>query len=360
MSTPVVAAPSAAPVGLPGVVGSSSFGATPSLDALDSAISAGGGASAGAPQGAESVAGATPGAQPDGLPAEANPQATEPFTFAGKTWNSREEAEREAGTALGRYRTEQQRAARLDNELAAAREQLRTATALAWQYHQLHTGGQRQGAQPAQQPEPEKPWHATLDWDLAADLFAKNPTDALYYLAQNIEQHFDEKLETRLKAAVEPHEQRAQREQAFNHSVGLFQQHAVLKDGAGQLLYPELHDDAASTDIVRIWTSLPPQLAMGPEGVELAVHRYRLTNGAYTRAAASPAGASGASQRVLQAASAAAGASAETVNGHGSPRPAPPGTPGASSFKQLIGEASPFVTVPGKDGHVLNLGFIGS
>lgn len=306
-------------------------------------------APAGAEQhGAEFV----PGATPEGQPAqEEQPPETESFEFAGQKFPSREAAEQEARTAFGRVRAAQRETSQLQQRLAAAEKQAREATQVANAWHEHATRGQRQEKPQETQPqEPEKPWYDTLDWDFVTELAQeKGVQTALYWAMQQMDQRYTGLLDKRLKEALAPHEQRSQATQMYEQTMSTFNEVAYEADEAGSYLYPELHDQASAGDVVRIWATLDRSVAMTPRGVRLAVLEYRYQNGQLRNGAigAPPgtAGANGASQGVLRSAAQSARASSEVLSGNGTPRPAPPGTPGASSFKQLIGGPPPTVKI---------------
>jgi hypothetical protein len=306
-------------------------------------------------QGAEFV----PGATPEGQPAfEEQPPEAESFEFAGQKFASREAAEQEARTAFGRVRAAQRETSQLQQRLAAAEKQAREATQVANAWHEHATRGQRQENPRETQPqEPEKPWYDSLDWDFVSELAQeKGVQTALYWAMQQMDQRYTGLLDKRLKEALAPHEQRSQVSQAHARAMETFQGVADQTDESGNPLFPELYDQVTAADVVRIWTTLDPSIQFTPDGVELAVVRYRRLNGQFRNgesgALPSPAGANGASQGVLRSAAQSARASSEVLSGNGTPRPAPPGTPGASSFKQLIGGAP--ATVKLKD---FDLGF---
>jgi hypothetical protein len=337
----------ASQVSVPGLVSGDSGPGISGPDATGLAAGQGE-APAGIPnQGAESFTEATPAVQEQ-------PPETESFEFAGERYASREAAEQAVKTALGRYRTAQSRAAEMEK---AARDA--TQVARAWEEYAKREQRQPQ-VQTPQPQEPEKPWYDTLDWDFVTELAQeKGVQTALYWAMQQMDQRYTGLLDSRLKEALAPHEQRSQVTQKYEQSMDTFKQVAYQTDESGTLLFPELHDQDQARDVVRIWTTLDPSIALTPRGVLLAVLEYRHQNGiprnGQTGALPSPAGANGASQGVLRGAQSSARASSEVLSGNGTPRPAPPGTPGASSFQKLIGGAPSTVKV--KD---FDLGFLPS
>jgi hypothetical protein len=313
------------------------------------------------------VAGATPpGGQPAGLPAEGAPQAAEPFEIAGQKFTSRQEAEERIKQALGRYSSAQSEAAKLRREMEAIARQRDEAhrAATAWHDWYERNGGQRQGTpDPSKQPQADaqkEPWYNGLDYDLFQEVAEeKGLANALYGLVAEIDKHYDGRLKESIAAATAPLQQTYEQSQAFQQTMDLFGQVTEKQDATGAPLYPELADARAANDIVRIWRTLRPELALSTDGIEYAVWKYRQTNGAAVpetppaAAQAAPAGASGASHGVLETAAQAAAASSEVLAGNGSPRPAT-GTQEAQSFKQLIAEAAPRAKTP--DG--FDLGFL--
>jgi hypothetical protein len=302
-------------------------------------------APAGAQQGAEFVPGATPE-----TPSEQETE-TESFEFAGQRFRSREAAEQEIRTNLGRLRTAQKEASQLQQRVAAAEKQAREAAEIARAWHEHATQGQRQEKPQVQQgQEPEKPWYDTLDWDFVREIAnEKGIETALYWAMQQMDQRYTSLLETKLTERLAPHEQRSQATQMYERTMGTFNEVAYEADEAGNPLYPELMDQASAADVVRIWSTLDKSIAMTPRGVRLAVLEYRYQNGqlrgGQSAALPGPAGANGASQGVMRGAQQSARASSEVLSGNGTPRAAAPGTPGASSFKQLIGGSPPTVKI---------------
>lgn len=301
--------------------------------------------------------GATPEGQPPLAPSEQDAESTEPFEFAGQSFKSREAAEQEVRTALGRYKTAQSEAAQATKRANEADRIAREAANLARAWQEHATGAQRQVVPQVQTPqEPEKPWIDTLDWDFAQELAEeKGLQTALYWTVQQMDARYNEMLDKRLKAALAPHEQRNEQSQKYQETMSTFNTVAFEVNQEGGLRFPELHDQSQAEEIVRIWSTLDPRLAMSPRGVRMAVLEYRDTNGVsvgQSSTGLAPAGGNGASQDVLRGARSSALASAEVLNGNGSPRPASPDTPGANSFKRLIGGAPATVRVGD-----LNLGF---
>jgi hypothetical protein len=325
-------------------------------------LAANGGAPAGGPeQGAEFVPGATPESQGDPLAPSEQPLETESFEFAGQKFPSREAAEQEVRTALGRYKQAQREASQAQQRIAEAERVAREAAQLARAWQEHATSAQRQEKPQTQEAqEQEKPWYDSLDWDFVAEIAQeKGIQTALYWAMQQMDQRYTSLLDTRLKEALAPHEQRSQATQMYEQTMGTFNGVAYETDEGGNLLFPELHDQAQAADVVRIWSTLDKSIAMTPRGVRFAVLEYRYQNGQLRNgqngALQGPAGANGASQGVMRGALQSARASSEVLSGNGTPRPAPHGTPGASSFKQLIGEAPSTVRI--KD---FDLGFIPS
>jgi hypothetical protein len=294
-------------------------------------------APAGGQQGAEFVPGATPEG-PQGL--DEQETETESFEFAGQTFASREAAEQEVRTALGRYRTAQSEASKLQQRVVELERTAREAASLAHAWEQHATRGQRQEKPQASQPqEPEKPWYDDLDYDFAKEIAEQRGIgNAFYWAMQQMDQHYSGLLEQKLNQRLAPHEQRSQQSQMYEQTMGTFNQVAYQADEGGNLLFPELHDQVMAADVVRIWATLDKSIALTPRGVMLAVLEYRHQNGQLRNgqigAPPSPAGANGASQGVLRGAQRSAQASSEVLSGNGTPRAATPGTPGASTFKQ--------------------------
>lgn len=312
------------------------------------------GAAGGAPaSGAESVAGATPPGGQDTLPAGQQTTTAEPFEIAGKSYPSREAAEQDLKSLLGRVPSLQQETEALKKRAAEAENAAR-----AWDewYRQ---SGQRQGKAP-QEPEkptePEKPWFEALDYELIQEIAEeKGIGTALYYALQQMHEGVQKLLGGALDQRFGPIEQSTQAQQNFNTAMGHFHQAADEKNAAGVVLYPELNSEQSAMDIARIWRSIVaehPDLALSRVAVNEAVMRYRNTNGWPSAAApapanpqapgaaSTPAATSGVSEDVLRnAATAAAAAAGGVVTGSGTPRPAAaPGASGAS-FKDLVGGA---------------------
>ncbi len=291
-----------------------------------------------------------PGATPEGqqqplAPGELNPEATDPFEFAGQSFKSREAAEQEVRSALGRYKSAQSEAAKQQKRADEAERVAREAVNLARAWQEHSTGTQRQAVPQKETPqEPEKPWYDSLDWDFVEELAQeKGLQTAMYWLTQQMDNRYTGLLDSRIKTALAPHEQSAQAASMYRETMQTFNAVAFETAENGSLRFPELHDQAQAEEIVRIWSTLDKSLAMTPRGVRMAVLEYRDTNGAaylgQNGTSPSPAGGNGASQNVLRGAQRSAQASSEVLSGNGSPRPASPDTPGASSFKKLIGGA---------------------
>lgn len=280
---------------------------------------------------------------PSGPPAESAPPQSpetpapvaEPFEIGGQRYESREAADRALRAELTRARTSQSNEAKLRNELQTLRARAEEAIGIAKSWADWHAG-QRQG-QP-QQPQPQgddKPWYHGLDWGLAQELAEeKGIGTALFYLAEQMDGHYSKRFEELRKSVSEPYEQDRQSQAIYQQTMDAFTGVSWEKDSADQLLFPELHDNAKAADIVRIWTEIPNAHALGRDAIELAVMRYRRVNGPPTPSTPPAPAASGASQELLRAQAARAAASAETVSGNGTPRPAVPGQ--ASGFRQLI------------------------
>jgi hypothetical protein len=305
-------------------------------------------------QGAEFAPGPTPDIQ------EQQPEA-ESFEFAGQRYASREAAEQEVKTALGRYRAAQSEASKHQQRAAEMEKAAREATQIANAWEQYAKRGQRQENAPDTKPqEPEKPWYDALDWDFVREIAQEKGIDtALYWAMQQMDQHHSKLLEQKLNERLAPHEQRSQQSQMYSQTMETFNGVAYQADESGNLLFPELHDQATAEGVVRIWGTLDRSIALTPRGVMLAVLEYRHQNGILRNgqpgALPGPAGANGASQGVLRGAQSSARASSEVLSGNGTPRAAAPGTPGASPFSKLIGGAPSTVKVKG-----LDLGFIPS
>jgi len=228
----------------------------------------------------------------------------------------------------------------------ALNKQLRTAvdTANAWyEFHSQHAAGAGTGrpgpatgdaGEPEKPAEPEKPWLDTIDWGFAEELAQeKGLKYALYWMAQNSEKHFTGLLDKKLSDALGPFQQDREQQTALGNVMGTLQQFRDARTESGEVLFPELGDGADPQSVkavVRIWKSLPPEIAMDPRGTgwEYALLKFRQMNGGY---AASPgAGArSGtavaASAGALRASEAARAASSLAISGNGTPRPSPEG-----------------------------------
>jgi len=307
------------------------------------------------------VPGATPEGQPEQLALqETPPEATETFTFAGQQFQSREAAEQEVRTALGRYKSAQSEAAKQQKRADEAEKIAREAANLARAWQEHASGAQRQVTPQQTAPqEPEKPWYDSLDWEFAQELAEeKGLQTGFYWLTQQMDNHYSKLLDQRLEKALAPHNQRSQQAQLYTETMQTFRGVASEVTDAGAKRFPELSDHDQAEEIVRIWSTLDPSLRMTPRGVRMAVLEFRDANGIYpgqSAGLAEPAAGNGASQNVLRGAQRSALASSEVLSGNGSPRPAPPDTPGANSFKKLIGGAPATVKVGD-----FNLGFIPS
>lgn len=365
---------------IPGVIGTDSgsgagadlsvFGTgldtpTPAVPTAPGDSPAGAGAGAKPPSGPESVAGATPDGQPAGLPAQA-PPVPEPFEFAGQRFATRQEAEEKIKQALGRYSSAQSESAKLKVEreaIARERDQFR---GIAESWDRWHREQQGKPKDPSSQQPPQaagqgdQPWFNDLDFDLFQEVAEeKGLANALYGLVSEMDKHYSQRLEERLTAAIQPFQASTEEGRQFNQTMDLFGRYAHAEDALGNALYPELIDETAAADVVRVWRTLKPELALTDDGVQYAIWKYRQTNGGSAPAVAAPAGqappagASGASG-VLEHAARAAAASSEVLAGNGSPRPAAPGTQEATSFLSLINGAAPMARTP----EGMNLGFM--
>lgn len=294
------------------------------------------------------------------------PEAAEPFTFAGRSWGSQAEAEQHLTRIDANLRTQQ----RLVSDLQrTAREAISVAT--AWQQHGAQAGVQ-QGQQPGRGAEPaapEQPWYQdpqVLDLDFVRRLADEQGIDtALLHFAQTADKVYTERFSKLLDDRLSPILMEREAGRVYQGAMGAFQAVADDVDGAGQPAYPELHsqDPATHEAIVRIWRQMGRAgLEMGDDGVRVAVLKFRRAVAAGQlpppSAAAAPvvplAPSAPSAARVVRNLAGQAAGTSQVLSGTGTPRPATPGeSDPAARLKASLRQAGR----PVVDRNGFNLGF---
>lgn len=248
------------------------------------APAAGAETAAAAPSSAAAVASTSQPASP----VEAKP---EPFSFAGKVWESREKAEHWARTTQGIGRAAQEhRMALLEarQQLAAYEreiQELRAAQEQATQQPVSAKGSKGQGSQ----PDPNEP----LGDDELAEVFGilqqnNGPAVATRFLSQQMQlraertasqrfQELEEKFTKSISPLLEQHESAQQIAQA-DRLIGAMSTYTVQ---GGRAAFPELQDQDALAEIGQIWAdlNLPQENLLSITGLTQAIALYRMAKG---------------------------------------------------------------------------------
>jgi len=284
-------------------------------------------------QGGQAAAAASPG------------PAAGAFTFAGRQFPSQAKAEEWAKSHVGRVPDLQRKVATYEQQLATQRDELDRATrALALRHAEGGQGGQS-GKDAASGP---KSWADELvdsgELEFIADLAeTKGLGHAVYALAQQFDKRFQGALKEQLQGAVGPIQQRREFEEHVGRTLTAVRQ--LSSD------YPELDESnqspeaaEARDEIIRIWTSLPREFALGDPGEALryAAFRYRNQHGTPTWAV--PPATSGSPSAGVARAAERAGAVPDgaVLDGSGTPRQRPNGKPAtrAEAFEKDLEDAS--------------------
>jgi hypothetical protein len=340
--------------------GAAASGALPGRKAGRGAASVGAGeAGVGRPEGG--IATGDPAL--DGATVPEQPEAAEPFTFAGKTWASPAEAEQHLQRLDANLRATQKR---LSETERTAREAISVAT--AWQQH--GSSGVRQDRQPDQPKAPaapETPWYQdpqVFDLDFVRSIADEQGIDtALLYAFQTADKVYTDRFSKLLDERLQPFTQEREVGRVYQGAMNAFHTVADDVDAAGTPAYPELHsqDPAVHEMIVRIWRQMGKAgLEMGEDAVRVAVLKYRrgVAAGQFPppdlSSVTPPAPSAPSAARAVQGLQAARAASSQVLSGTGTPRPAAPGedTPAAKLKASLRAAGKPVLDRSG-----FNMGF---
>jgi hypothetical protein len=310
-STPRLARPLRPIPSLPGVFPDDDpfpVGASKSAAATDPANPSSPGATTTAARGPDGrfVAGASPAATDGGEPAlEVGTQdqqpATPKFKFGGEEFDSREAAEQNFKSLRGQYRPLQALARSLGGiDKIQTTFQQAAESARGWKAEAERLSAELQQAragQPAASPSSSstttavpdatdaKP--ADVDWELYAEIKklaneSGEPWKAEQWLINEVRKadraHYESILDERFAPIAEAEQQAA----VVSQTETLFSNLAEYVNADGSVAYPELHDEAASYAIGRMWASLglPPEAALTPQGAIAAIAIYRMAKGA--------------------------------------------------------------------------------
>lgn len=225
------------------------------------------------------------------------PHPSPKFKFGGEEFDSQEAAEQNFRSLRGQFRPLQSLARSLGGvdkiqpifvqAAESARGWKAEAERLSAELQQVRSGQPAQPqSSPTAAPDATEATPADVDWELYAEIKklandSGEPWKAEQWLINEVRKadraHYESLLDERFAPIADAEQQAA----VVSQTETLFSNLAEYVNADGSVAYPELHDEAASYAIGRMWASLglPPEAALTPQGAIAAIAIYRMAKG---------------------------------------------------------------------------------
>lgn len=274
--------------------------------------------------------------------------ATTKFKFAGEEFDSSEAAEQNFKSLRGQFRPVQALARSLGGidkivpQFTGAAESARGWHAKA-QELEAELATYRNGSAPAstEAAQPDAPAEG-IDWGMYAEIekladAQGEPWKARQWLSEEQDKIVQARVQRILDERLAPLADAEKHQAVIDQTTNLFDNLAGYTNSDGSISFPELHDEAASYEVGKIWASLgfDPKL---PQGAIAAIAIYRMSKANTSRSQAGPLAAAPQPAALIPAPPTDARAAADLGDGRVRELRAPDaGSPSADAARILSG-----------------------